>query len=171
MKICLMIFSLFFVGLVANGQSSKPLWVKMGVGFHHDIGLAKTEWGGVAGIGLDMSNKRNRWQVGLELSKFSERPDGENFNSFRGWSSSLQIGRIWKSGLKLNDQNIEIGGGLLGIINFHSRQDNLPGAGLYGRVLIPVYLSSSGERLHIVFEPSYFGDGLVRGVLGLNYRF
>ncbi|WP_291778465.1 hypothetical protein, partial [Cecembia sp.] len=66
---------------------------------------------------------------------------------------------------------IEIGGGLLGIENFHSRQNNMPGAGVYGRVLIPVYLSDSGERLHVIIEPSLFGDGLIRGVFGLNYRF
>ncbi|GHB30252.1 hypothetical protein [Mongoliitalea lutea] len=151
-------------------QSSSKFSFSAGPGLQTIISKDLTVFGGFIGAGFDLNEDLNRWHVNVLATKFSTRPLGEEINSFRGWSSNLQIGRIWTTGMEVNQHKVQLGGGIQGVFNFHQRQYNMPGFGAYFKVLIPILTLNNQKPVYLMFEPSYFGDGIIRNFLGLNYR-
>lgn len=170
-KLILFVFVGFTTIFSGYSQSSSRFSVTASTGLQTIIPRDQTVFGGIFGAGFDLNEDLNRWQVNVLLTKFSTRPSGEEINSFRGWSSNLQIGRVWTTKMEINQSSVELGGGFQAVFNFHRRQYNMPGPGVYLKAYVPILNLNNQKPVYLLYEPSYFGDGILRNLLGLNFRF
>jgi len=164
----LVFFSLHTLDLQA--QSEKLIFFKGGIG-HQAIRWGNaSETGKIYGVGIDFQDTPNRWQLVIEASNFGNRNTIERWGRYRGVAANFQFGKIWTSNLELSKRKLEFGTGVLGMISLDPNPSLVRGIGVYGRMLIPIYEASTKDQLYFYYEPSYFGDGLIRNVFGLAYR-
>lgn len=157
-------------------QTELGLFPQLGVGTQTDIPNRETVAGASIGLGLDFKNQGNRWQAVLNISKFSNQKLSDlTYHGFKSWTASLQFGRQWETNFSIANNNILVGAGGMVISslrpNIAPGRDNTvsyPALGLYGRILYPI--GSQNSPFLVFYEPSIFGEGFMRNLLGIAYK-
>lgn len=171
----LYVFCVIIIGFTSNSfPQTSPNFLFIGkLGVQSDIPNGQISFGGGAGLGMNLSNRPNRWQAQLNLDYFCLNSEEVQRNGFRSFSTMIQLGRIWS--LKLTENaNLGIGGGIVGLIPLESkenpafRQNALPAAGLYIRLEYPIS-NAQGKKIYLIMDNAVFGDGFMRNVFGISY--
>lgn len=168
-----LVFSIVFSGF---SQSSFKWFVPISSGVQMDIPNGESVLGGTVGFGVNFSDQPNRWQLTLDLSKFSNQNlNNLSYHGFKSWTSSIKFGRMWESKITVFGKKLELGGGGMIISSLRpnvapgvDRSVSFPGAGIYGRVFYPIL---DNNKLNLILEPSLFGEGFWRNQFGLGYTF
>jgi hypothetical protein len=129
------------------------------------------------GVGVDFSGNPNRWQLTVDIAKFSAQDLNElSYHGFKSWTSSLKFGRMWQTGIALSGEKLHVGVGGLVISSMQptiapglGNTVSYPAAGIYGRAFLPIL--KKGNKLLLMYEPSIFGEGFLRNQLGIVYYF
>lgn len=156
-------------------QSSNGVYIKSSFGLQSDYIEGVSNFGGGIGLGFDITEKPNRWQIGINLDKFpNKNPKVLPNHEFNQLAASVALGRMWTTNREIIGERIQIGLGVLGITSLQSgtEQINYLGSrssvGLYWKLEYPLLRSKLGQ-MNFMYENSIFAPGFFRNSFGLSF--